>query len=541
MFDPRSERALSALAAACLAAATSAGCVALEPDPDPVGADDDDVPVEVGFEDVTDGSGLLAHELGGLGLAVGDVNGDGLPDVVTTGLGGPEGVGGPSRLFIGLGDGVFEDRTSELASALALRGAMGAVFADADNDGDADLFVGMAGTNNYFENDGQGSLQERGSESGVAVVHEEAQLTPAITLGDYDGDGHLDAWVVHHDFVSTEPGGDPGLGPFPADELLHNRGDGTFEDASELIPEELRSGAGFMAGWTDVDEDGDLDIYVTNDHGGWVLSNQLFVNDGPSADGHRFTPTSDSCGCDLRMASMGLAIADYDGDEHLDFFVTNMMGERLLRGLGDGQYLETTLIAGAEAWQEPDRMISWGAEFVDFDNDSWPDLAVVFGDKYENEPAPNALLRNVGGAFERVAAPGFDDVWGDSRGLTVFDFDRDGCMDLLVANKGSHPTLHRNRCDPAHAWIVVELVGTDSPRDPAGARVEVTVGDRVQVREYSVGSSSVHSGRWQPLHFGLGPADVIDRIRIRWPSGLVEELFDVTPNRFIELTEGDNG
>ena len=533
------DRARPALVSACLVAVIAAGCLG----PDPVQQDDDDAaPVETGFDDVTEGTGLLHHELGGIGLAVGDVDGDGLPDVVTTGLEGPEGVNGPSRLFMNLGGGVFEDRTYDLAPALALRGAMGATFADADNDGDADLFVGMAGTNNYFENDGEGSLEERGTQSGVAVVYEEEQLTPAITLGDYDGDGFLDAWVVHHDYLSTEPGGDPPQeGVVPPDALLHNRGDGTFEDASALIPEELRRGAGFMAGWTDVDEDGDLDIYVTNDHGGWVVSNQLFANDGPGPDGHRFTPISDTCGCDLRMASMGLAIADYDGDEHLDFFVTNMMGERLLRGLGDGQYLETTLIAGAEAWQEPDRLISWGAEFVDYDNDSWPDLAVVFGDKYENEPAPNALLRNVGGTFERVAAPGFDDVWGDSRGMTVFDYDADGCMDLLVANKGTHPTLHRNRCDPANAWIVVRLVGTDSPRDPAGARVEVTVGARVQVREYSVGSSSVHSGRWQPLHFGLGPVDVIDRIRIRWPSGLTEELVDVQPNRLIELTEGENG
>jgi enediyne biosynthesis protein E4 len=541
LLAPLQPRLLALLGASALALGQVA-CVPTDPGDDDATADDDDdsgPPPVIGFEDVTEASGLMAHELGGLGVAVGDVDGDGLPDLVLTGLGGPAGVNGPSRLFMNVGGGVFQDETASRAPSLP-GGAMGATFADVDNDGDQDLFVAMAGTNAFFRNE-DGFLDSQGAEAGVATVHPEPLLTPVITLGDYDGDGWLDAWVVNHDYQSMEPGDDPGGkdGEFPADEILHNRGDGTFEDASGIIDEALRRGAGFMAGWTDVDDDGDLDVYVTNDHGAWVLSNQLFVNEGPSPEGHLFTPRSETCGCDLRIASMGLGIADYDADGFLDFYVTNMNGEKLLRGLGDGQYLETTLTDGAVAAQEPERIVSWGVEFFDYDNDGWPDLHVVFGDKYDNEPAPNALLRNLGGRFERVSAPGLDDVWGDSRGMTVLDFDRDGCMDVVVANRETHPTLHRNRCDPDQAWIGLELVGTDSPRDPAGARVSVSTGDHVQVREHSVGSSSTHSCRGKPLHFGLGDVDRIDRIEIRWPSGLVEELTDVEPNRYLELVEGD--
>ncbi len=309
----------------------------------------------------------------------------------------------------------------------------------------------------------------------------------------------------------------PGV-PHPADRLLRNLGDGTFEDATGRLPAGRLEGAGFAAAWTDLDEDGDLDLYLVNDFG-MDVPNQYFRNDGGT-----FVAAEEECSCGLAIEGMGLTVLDYDGDERLDLYLSDRHGERLLRNLG-GQMVETTAKHGALGDSlDSSRGTSWGTDVVDFDHDGWPDLVLAFGDEHANDPATNRLFRNLGGRFEEVAS-GFEDLH-DTRGLAVLDFDRDGCDDLAFHGPTGFE-LYRGQC-PDVSWI-----GFDLDTQSAGARIEV-VTDRVQVREVGIGSSSVHGSREPALRFGLADQALVEVI-VRRPDGTVARADDLEPGRYHPL------
>ncbi len=263
------------------------------------------------FVMIAETAGLFSEDraqigLGGSGAAVADVNADGWPDLYLCGRAGPEGVVA-NRLFINDGGGGFIDElelwglpSGTNATSKEDPLAIGATFADYDNDGDLDLFLANDGPNQLFRNEG-GHFVDHSQAAGLGT---DSLLSAAMVLGDYDGDGLLDLFVVHHQDISLP--GDAAFTNRPADRLYHNVGDGSFEDVTDLLPQPSPYGAGFAAAWLDMDDDGDLDLYVANDHGNALQPNQLYRNDGPGPVAWTFTLVSSSCGCSLAAATMGL-------------------------------------------------------------------------------------------------------------------------------------------------------------------------------------------------------------------------------------------
>ncbi|MBJ92938.1 MAG: hypothetical protein CMP23_00535 [Rickettsiales bacterium] len=500
------------------------------------------------FVEVSDAAGLRPdgpqpQDLGGGGAAVADVNGDGWPDIYLCGRVGPQGAT-PNRLFINDGKGSFADQlelwglpngtdasTPDEAIPLA------ATFADYDNDGDPDLFLANDGANQLYQNQGERFIEVT-AEAGLGG---HSLLSSGMALGDYDSDGLLDLLVIEHQDLSLSP--KASFQQRPADRLYRNLGDGSFTEVQQLLPEPNPRGAGFAAAWLDVDDDGDLDLYVANDYGALLQSNQLYRNNGSAATHEQFTSISSSCGCSLAASSMGIASGDYNRDGKVDLYITNLMldgGEVLLQGQGDGSFVDATQGTGAIAGMDGIRESSWGSEFGDFDNDGWPDLAVAFGSWEEQlAPAASVLMKNVGGRFEEAQDSGLEDSIRESEGLVRLDYDRDGCLDLLVANLDGPPDLWRNHCTTSHNWIGLDLLGQESNADGVGATVLLTAGSRTSRIDVGAGSSSVHSSSSKSVHFGLGSADSAELIEVRWPSGRRTELQDMPGNQYHRVLEID--
>ncbi len=499
-------------------------------DDDAAGPDDDDgTPPATLFEDLSATSGLALHEHGGFGVGAADFDGDGWIDLYLTGL--SQAGDQPDRLFLNDGGaGTFTDASAAFGLDASTSRAFGVTIADLDDDADPDVLLGWGGPNRLLVHDGATTLTDQ---TPALLRGDEDWYTAGYAVADYDGDAVLDVYEINHQFLPP-PGEPPSMEVFPADRLFRGTGSLGFEDVSALLEEERRAGAGFAAAWTDVDDDADLDLYLVNDTG-WEVSNQLWLNDGAGG----FVAATDDCGCDLEIDGMGIAVGDYDGDGGLDFYVSNTEGEVLLKAAGGATYVDTTEAVGAVAAELPEWHTSWGVEFFDADNDADVDLFVAFGAKEGKAVADNRLLLNDGGTFTLATDSGFDDAAEDSHGVAVFDLDLDGCLDLAVANHLAPPQLFRNTCGTANHWWGATLIGTDSPRDAAGARVTIEAGGLTQLREVPLGSTSIHSTTWKTVHFGLGSADVIDSVHVRWPSGATTTLTDVPVDAYVEITEGD--
>jgi len=524
----------------------SVGCPTAAPDPDPT---PEPTPAVVGephdpgppyFEDVTDSAGI-GTVLPGSAVAAADIDGDGWTDLYYSGRDGGQ------RLFRNLGNGQFEDVTDAWMPAdTQTDQTVGATFADTDNDGDPDLLLGSGGQDILLGNLGY-RFEDISNLAGIQGAPTNASGSWA--LADYDRDGDLDAYVtggVDGGEVGASGPEDTGL----PDRLYRNDGGNTFTDVSALMPEDMRRGVGFIAGWTDTDQDGDEDLYIVNDIG-FVVPNRLFRNDGPDGNGGWvFTPLGEDCGCMLREAGMGLAIGDFDRDGLQDLYTSNganpflpePVAEVLLRNEGDNSFVDVSLAVDAHAGGE-ERISSWGLDFLDVDNDGWLDVFIPFG-----HPAPlpltmpemDALMKNRGGTFEVVEDAGVGNVaWAMS--AAVLDFDHDGCLDLAVnyMNEGESGRLFRNLCATTNLSVELTLRGTASNRDAVGAVAIAQVGDLVLREEVLAGSSSVYASRWKTLHFGLGGHPALARLEIQWPSGRVDVFEDVTGGRRYALVEGD--
>ena len=520
-------------------------------------SDDDDVPspgpAGEMFELVGGAAGLweddrAEFELGGNGVAIADVNGDGFPDIYLAGNAMQWGLV-RNRLYIGSGDGTFSEEAEARglpAGASQVTGEewapVGATFADFDNDGDPDLFLANDGPNELYRND-SGVFTDVSEAAGLAA---ESTLSVGMALADYDGDGNLDLFVVNH---LDRSGGAEELNLVGINgDLFHNLGDGSFERVSGLLPQPEPDGAGFVATWLDVDGDGDPDLYVANDEGTTLQPNQLYRNDGPDdAGGWLFTRVSESCGCDVAMFAMGVAVGDYDRDGLQDLYVTNLAkggGEVLLQSQGNGGYVNTSLAASAVAALPGQREVSWGTKFLDADNDGWQDLFVAYGalvdpgDRSSFRAAGNVLLRNEGGTFAVAQDSGVEASAGTSEGAATVDYDLDGAMDLVVQNLDGQPSLYRNIGAAGGDWIGLHLEGTVSNRDGVGAVVQVTTDDAVLLREVFAGSTSIHSSSWKSLHFGLGSSS-IQSVVVRWPSGQEDSFVPARTGEYLLVREGE--
>jgi hypothetical protein len=487
------------------------------------------------------------------GIAVFDYDGDGLPDIFFT-----NGASVPSleknatkfhnRLFRNLGGMKFKDVTLE--TGLAGAGySIGAAAADYDNDGHVDLFVAGVRSNHLYRNLGNGKFADVTAKAGISSA------VWSITGGwfDYDNDGLLDLFVVNYVNWSPEIApfcGDPvrklraychprffdGL----ANTLYHNRGNGTFEDVSVKSGIASQIGKGMSVAFADYDGDGLTDAYVTNDK----LPNFLFHNLGNG----KFAEVALETGVALpdsgrNISGMGVDFRDYDNDGLPDIVVTALTGETfpLFRNHGKGEFRDWTY--HSRIGPLTSQRSGWGIGLFDFNNDGWKDIFTAnahVNDTVETFEAAKYKLAN--SIFANAGDGTFGDVSNDAgadfeqarahRGAAFADFNNDGKIDVVVSALGEPAELWQNVSPDDNAWLILKLRGTRSNRDGIGARIRI--GNQYNQMTSSVGyASSSHSG----VHFGLSRAKQVDRIEIRWPSGIQQVLTGVHTNQVLQVTE----
>ena len=529
----------------------------------PIAFADRAAPSGLGFQTTYGGraTSRFILETTGTGAAFVDYDRDGRLDVFlangTTPEGFPAGLVPRCALFHNKGDGMFEDVTE--AAGVARSGwGQGVAVGDYDNDGFPDLYLTFFGQNVLFHNNGNGTFTDVTAKAGVAA----GGWSTSAAFADYDKDGHLDLYVAKYvDFdlkTAPLPGSRPncfykgqpvmcgprGL-PGGRDVLYHNNGDGTFTDvtaeAGDLDHERLR---GLGVAWGDYDDDGYPDLFVAND----AHPNLLYHNLGNGT----FAEVAFEAGVAFdedgrERAGMGVDFGDYDNDGRLDIVLTNFQGEpnALYRNLGNGSFLETTWSA---ALGEPTlAYLGWGTGFVDFDNDGFRDLFFVNGHVYpevdrhgldETYAQRNLVFKNRGnGTFADVTALAGPDLARRhvGRGAAFGDYDNDGRMDVLVSNINDGVLLLHNETAAGH-WLTVGLQGRRSNRDGIGARIFVEAGPLRCVHEVHGGGSYLSTSDFR-AHFGLGEAKTAS-LQIRWPSGTIDRLDNVAADQIVVVEEG---
>lgn len=483
------------------------------------------------------------------GLAAFDYNNDGRPDLFfTNGATSPglqkDGARFWNRLFRNDGGFRFTDVTAE-AGVAGSGYSMGAAAADYDNDGNVDLFVAGVHRNLLYRNLGNGKFEDVTAKSGI----KSDEWSVAAGWFDFDNDGLLDLLVVNYGAWSAKFDrfcGDAGrkirvychpkwFEPRP-NQLYRNLGGGRFEDVSAKSGIGAHAGRGMGVAFADYDGDGRIDAFVTNDK----LPNFLFRNLG----GGKFEETALIAGVALLdhgkpVSSMGADFRDYDNDGRPDVHTTALDGETFptFRNEGGGTFQDATYTSRMGPLSL--RYSGWAAGFYDFDNDGWKDLFTAnshVNDVVEKfEPAQyrqaNTVFANVGGKFEKAACAPLESAAGVHRGAAFADFDGDGRVDVAVSLLGERPEIWQNTSKAGH-WLNVRLRGTGSNRDGIGAVVRI--GTQVNHMTTSVGyASSSHDG----VHFGVGSAETVERVEIRWPSGKTSLLEDVKSDQVVHAVE----
>lgn len=533
-----------------------------------------DASAELGFSDTAyfpgdwppscdpDGDGWVGTPckmyLQGGGAAVGDFDDDGWPDIYLSRL------AGPGLLFRNLEGAAVEEVGASLGLLDAFDGN-GAAWADLDGDDDLDLYVTSFGDparfwfyRNTLRETGEAGFVEEAIARNLALDDGEPHFGFSIAIGDYDRDGWLDLYTTE-----WRPGNAATEDTAHA-RLLRNLGAGLFEDTT------LAAGAstlmknpagmhGFAPAFVDLDEDGWSDLAVVGDNG----TSRLFWNHGGS-----FVDGTPDAGVAREHNGMGSTFGDYDGDGHLDWYVTAIFspedspecgnlicgtgGNRLYRSKGPRCFEELAFAHGVH-----DGGWGWGTALFDPDNDGDLDIVATNGFYVPHGPPdtffvgePLRFWRNQSEALdlaafdERASEVGLVDI-GQGRGLVVLDFDRDGDEDLLTVDGGgpygTHTKLWRNQTGSQNAWLDVVLDGRAGNTEAIGARVELRreVGGPIQVRVIGVGTHFLGHGEHR-AHFGLGPSEtVVAELRVIWPSGARTELTGVAARQVVTLVEPD--
>jgi hypothetical protein len=503
-------------------------------------------------------------ETTGTGVAIIDYDNDGWPDIFivngTTLDGFPKGNAPSNHLYRNNHDGTFTDVT--VKAGLAATGwGQGACAGDYDNDGWEDLYVTYYGKNRLYHND-HGVFSEVGEKSGTAGSGKSWGTGCAFI--DYDRDGLLDLVVANYvDFdVSTAPApgdrascvwkgvpvmcGPRGL-PSSSNILYHNLGGGKFQDVTTKAHIDKTPGHYSLGVATfDYDDDGWPDIYIACDSTASILYHN-------NRDG-TFTDVAVGAGAAYNedgreQAGMGVTIGDYNGDGKLDIFKTNFSDDTstLYRNNGDGTFDDVTFSAGLGLQT---KYLGWGTNFLDFDNDGWPDLILVNGHVYpevdkqhlgSSYEEPRILYHNDGtGKFVDISNEAGSGITTphSSRGVAVGDLWNDGRISAVASNMNARPSLLVNQVRSSNHWIGIRTVGTKSNRDGIGARITVKAGTRTLVDEVRSGASYA-SNNDRRVHFGLGATATVEWVQIRWPSGLVERYEKLAADLIHTLKEGD--
>lgn len=489
------------------------------------------------------GEGYLA-----IGQAWGDYDRDGWVDLFVTGN------LAPNVLYHNRGDGSFTISAHSETLSLPDVPSGGATWADYDNDGWLDLYVLNFGANRLFRNLAGQGFRDVTLEAGVG---DRGKGTSAA-WGDYDGDGWLDVYVTNW---SCFPECHPVDFTAQQDRLYHNNGDGSFTDVTANLEYRLTLGAGFAPAFLDYDDDGDSDIYVVNDKLQNEIGNVLWRNDGAGCGHWCWTNVSRSSGADLLINGMGVDAGDYDNDGDLDMYITDMVYTMYLLENDGGQFHNRAEASGTSINYGPDNGVGWGATFFDYDNDGWQDLYVAATNYHQTfpelvvsfmNPRADSLFRNDGlGSFTDVSAGSGIDADLATLGVAYADYDRDGDLDLVTGNWNSGYRLYQNQAGGNH-WLSLELRGgisgqaetaddeEEAPapvnRDAVGARVTVIADGIEQLQTVSIGSG-LGGNNQLALHFGLGEAAAAD-LRVLWSNGATCEFAAVPANQRLRLAYG---
>jgi hypothetical protein len=447
-----------------------------------------------------------------------------------------------NRLFRQNRDGSFTDVTRQagLASAGNTNYGMGVAVGDYDNDGYPDIYVTNFGKNILYHNNGDGTFTDVTAKAGVAA----GGWSTSAGFFDYDNDGKLDLFVTRYldwNIATSKTCGveratycPPGEFPAASNILYRNRGDGTFEDVSVVSGIGAKKGHGLGVAFADYDGDGFTDIFVAND----VTDQFLFRNNGNGT----FTECAIDSGVALTssgkmLSGMGAVFQDYDNDGLPDLLVTQLPHEPyvMYHNDGKGTFSARELESGFGALSGA--VSGWGVGLEDFDNDGWKDAFIVQGHVFDNVEFYDSSLQyrelpllalNDHGRF--VAGNAGSSVRVAGRGAAFGDLRNRGWIDVVATSLGDHPQLYSNHGGNSH-WITIILQGTTSNRDGFGARVRVNG----QLR-YATAAGSYLSSSDKRLHFGLGLADTAT-VDITWPSGIHQTLQGVKTNQFLTVKE----
>ena len=447
-----------------------------------------------------------------------------------------------NRLYRQNKDGSFTDVTEQAGLANAGDGnyGMGVAVGDYDNDGYPDLYVTSYGKNILYHNNGDGTFTDVTAKAGVAG----GGWSASAGFFDYDNDGKLDLFVTRYMDCDTKHSKDCGGNyhtycppeefPSTTNLLYHNNGDGTFTDVSQRSGIAAKKGRALGVAFADYDGDGFTDIFVANDG----MQQYLFHNNGNGT----FTEVGMEAGTALsqdgrRLSGMGVVFQDYDNDGKADVVVTELPREiyGVYHNDGDGSFTYRSLETGLGLLSSGSS--GWGVGLEDFDNDGWKDLFVAQGHVLDNveqiDPSlhylePPLLAMNHNGRFERADSGAT--VPAAARGAAFGDLNNDGWQDVVMTTLGGHPQVLMNRGGKLH-WLVITLRGTRSNRDGFGARVQVNG----QMR-FATSAGSYVSSSDKRLHFGLGAAEKA-KVEIAWPSGIHQTLNNVPADQFLEVRE----
>jgi len=502
---------------------------------------------------IVPGAPYLIETMGGGGGFI-DYNNDGRLDIYLVCYSQATQPAGASRLRDALyrnnGDGSFTDVTELAGISNSMRG-MGLAIGDYDNNGWPDIYVTGYGASKLYRNNGNGTFTDVTERAGV----NNKLWGSSAAYFDYDNDGYLDLFVCN--YLSYDEANLPctfyGDKPYCSiqkfkgspSKLFHNNRDGTFTDVSEKAGVANPNGKGLGVVTLDYDNDGRVDLFQAND----AAANFLYHNNGNGTfsevaleAGVAFDPNGNARG------GMGVDAADIDGDGYLELFVANFSGETnaLFHNERNGLFTETTNKLGLGTVSIP--MSGFGANFFDYNNDGLVDIFVLNGHPFEpiNKIVPETTYAEPPFLFEQTTT-GFRDVAAEhgtalkkfysGRGSAVGDFDNDGDSDLLLTNVGEPPVLLRNDGGNQNHWLGIRLIGTKSNRDSIGAKVVITAGGKRWTKQL-LGGRSYCSASDTRLLFGLGETTSLQTVKVWWPSGERSSLKDVRLNQYLTIKEG---